>query len=131
MPFQYVLLLLSPLESYICNKTVMISLSVCPWHILCSISISMFSNCCCVFLLILELIGKNAEALIRYNERNKNPSVEKITEWFRKIFSIICELMFASLADLCEAKVSFEGKHDFFVYDVPIEVKTIYPANCR
>jgi hypothetical protein len=78
-------------------------------------------------LIILELIGKNAEALIRYNERNKNPSVEKITEWFRKIFSIISELMFASLADLCEAKVSFEGKHDFFVYDVPIEVKTIYP----
>jgi hypothetical protein len=76
---------------------------------------------------ILELIGKNAEALIRYDDRNKNTSVERIREWFRKIFSIISELMFASLVALYDAKVSFKGKHDFFIDDVPIEVKAIYP----
>jgi CRISPR/Cas system-associated exonuclease Cas4 (RecB family) len=76
---------------------------------------------------ILELIGKNAEALIRYDDRNKNTSVERIREWFRKIISIISELMFASQAEIYDAKVSFKGKHDFFIDDVPVEVKTVYP----
>lgn len=78
-------------------------------------------------LIIIELIAKNAEALIRYDDKNKNTSIERIREWFRKIFSIISELMFASLAERYAAKVSFKGKHDFFIDDVPVEVKTIYP----
>ena len=78
-------------------------------------------------LSILELIGENAEAIIRYDDRHKNPSVETIREWFRKIFSVISELMFASLAEHYDGKVSFRGKHDFFIDDVPVEVKTVYP----
>jgi hypothetical protein len=46
-------------------------------------------------LTIVDIIANNAEDLIGYDYRNKNTSIERILEWFRKIFSLISELMFA------------------------------------
>ena len=97
-------------------------LRLCYWYYKCSIK--------------YNLEKKNKE--IRDKLKVSNDLIDSITnnglgdskakEWFRQVVGVIYELMCASLCGLHQT-VSFRKKHDFFLQNNPVEVKTIFSSN--
>jgi hypothetical protein len=57
---------------------------------------------------------------------NNGVGDSKTKEWFRQVVGVVYELMCASLSGQYNT-VSFQKKHDFFLENKPVEVKTIFP----
>ena len=99
---------------------VVVFLRLCYWYYKCSIK--------------YYLEKKNKE--IRDKLKVSNDLIDSITnnglgdskakEWFRQVVGVIYELMCASLCGRHQT-VSFDKKHDFFLQNNPVEVKTIFP----
>jgi hypothetical protein len=98
---------------------VVVFLRLCYWYYRCSIK--------------YNLEKKNKEIRDKLKVSNtvidsiKNNGLDsKPTEWFRHVVGVVYELMCASLSGQHKI-VSFHEKHDFFLQNNPVEVKTIFP----
>ena len=99
---------------------VVVFLRLCYWYYKCSIK--------------YNLEKKNKE--IRDKLKVSNDVIDSITnnglgdskakEWFRQVVGVVYELMCASLSGQ-DNTISFQKKHEFFLENKPVEVKTIFP----
>jgi hypothetical protein len=99
---------------------VVVFLRLCYWYYKCSIK--------------YNLEKKNKE--IRDKVKVSNDLIDSITknglgdskakEWFRQVVGVVYELMCASLSGQYNT-VSFQKKHEFYLENKPVEVKTIFP----
>jgi hypothetical protein len=89
-----------------------------------------------------ERIKRVAEALpkvktaVSLNEQTRKGYNELMYQWFKEVFSITAELMFAALCFMNGHKISFEDHceshdYDFLINDIPVQVKAniIYRGN--
>jgi hypothetical protein len=99
---------------------VVVFLRLCYWYYKCDIKYN------------LEKKNKEIRDKLKVSETlidsitNNGLRDSKAKEWFRQVVGVVYELMCASLCGQHEI-VSFDKKHDFFLQNNPVEVKTIFP----